>query len=276
MFTPQEVSDKTFPKASSFTAGYDLAAVDEFLDALTEDYTALYKENAALKTKLKILAEKVEEYRTTEDSMRSMLLAAQKMSDSLTAEAKEKSEKLLADARQESEKLLAEAKNSADVINRDLAWKTKEAQEKYAAAKAAMEDFVAQGLAMCHRQAEYLEQLPHSELPASAEPAVAPSAEPAPAAESAPAEEAAPAEETAPVTEQVIREEPAAEDPVMSQDTIRIIEKDILAAYEEQQKDEEKEEKKTEEPLPADTDFRSEFKLDLDELKFGRNYDPGK
>ena len=48
MFTPQEVSEKTFPKASGFNNGYGMAAVDEFLDALTEDYTALYKDNAAL------------------------------------------------------------------------------------------------------------------------------------------------------------------------------------------------------------------------------------
>ena len=93
MFTPQEVSEKTFPKSPSFSSGYDLAAVDEFLDTLTEDYTALYKENAALKTKLKILAEKVEEYRATEDTMRSMLLAAQKMAASMTEEAKEKGER---------------------------------------------------------------------------------------------------------------------------------------------------------------------------------------
>ena len=99
MFTPQEVSEKTFPKSSSFSSGYDLAAVDEFLDTLTEDYTALYKENAALKAKLKILAEKLEEYRATEDTMRSMLLAAQKMAASMTDEAKEKSEKMLAEAR---------------------------------------------------------------------------------------------------------------------------------------------------------------------------------
>ena len=60
----------------------------------------------------------------------------------------------------------------------------------------------------------------------------------------------------------------------MKQDTVRIIEKDILAAYDEQTEKAEKPEKP--EPLPADTDFRSEFKLDLDELKFGRNYDPNK
>ena len=91
MFTPQEVSEKTFPKSASFSSGYNMASVDEFLDALTEDYTALYKENAALKTKLKILAEKMEEYRATEDAMRSTLLAAQKMAAAMTEEAKEKS-----------------------------------------------------------------------------------------------------------------------------------------------------------------------------------------
>ena len=37
MFTPQEVSEKTFPKASGFNNGYGMAAVDEILDALTED-----------------------------------------------------------------------------------------------------------------------------------------------------------------------------------------------------------------------------------------------
>ena len=61
MFTPQEVSEKVFPKASFGGGGYSMGAVDEFLDALTEDYTALFKENVTLKTKLKVLAEKVEE-----------------------------------------------------------------------------------------------------------------------------------------------------------------------------------------------------------------------
>ena len=60
MFTPQEVSEKVFPKASFGSGGYTMSAVDEFLDTLTEDYTALYKENVALKAKLKVLAEKIE------------------------------------------------------------------------------------------------------------------------------------------------------------------------------------------------------------------------
>ncbi len=63
MYTPQEVAEKKFPKAAGQGNGYSMMAVDEFLDGLTEDYTALYKENAALKAKLKMLVEKVEEYR---------------------------------------------------------------------------------------------------------------------------------------------------------------------------------------------------------------------
>ena len=156
MFTPQEVSEKTFPKSSSFSSGYDLAAVDEFLDTLTEDYTALYKENAALKAKLKILAEKLEEYRATEDTMRSMLLAAQKMAASMTDEAKEKSEKMLAEARSQREQILEEAQNAAAVANRDFQQKTEAARQKLSAAEEAMKDYVAKSLALCRTQTQFL------------------------------------------------------------------------------------------------------------------------
>ena len=47
MLTPQEVSERAFPKASF--GGYNMTQVDEFLDVLTEDYSALYSENAVLK-----------------------------------------------------------------------------------------------------------------------------------------------------------------------------------------------------------------------------------
>ena len=52
MLTPQEVSERAFPKASF--GGYNMGQVDEFLDLLTADYTALYNENAVLKNKMKV------------------------------------------------------------------------------------------------------------------------------------------------------------------------------------------------------------------------------
>ena len=53
MLTPQEVSSRAFSKATF--GGYNMAMVDEFLDELTDDYTALYKENTALKAIRKYL-----------------------------------------------------------------------------------------------------------------------------------------------------------------------------------------------------------------------------
>lgn len=96
MMTPQEVSQHAFSKA--VMGGYNMAMVDEFLDALTEDYTTLFKENAVLKSKMKVLVEKIEEYRSTEDAMRSALLAAQKMANTMVEEAKAKREELLESA----------------------------------------------------------------------------------------------------------------------------------------------------------------------------------
>ena len=100
MMTPQEVSEHVFSK-SAF-GGYNMTMVDEFLDELTDDYTALYKENAALKAKMKVLVDKVEEYRATEDAMRRALLAAQTMASNMVSEAEEKKETLLADAELEA------------------------------------------------------------------------------------------------------------------------------------------------------------------------------
>ena len=113
MYTPQEVSEKTFPKSSGLSSGYSMTAVDEFLDGLTEDYTALYKDNTTLKAKLKVLAEKVEEYRATEDAMRSTLLAAQKMAAQMVAEAQAERDKSIAEAHAEKEKTISNAQAEA-------------------------------------------------------------------------------------------------------------------------------------------------------------------
>ena len=67
MLTPQEVSEHTFQKVSF--GGYNMAQVDEFLDVLTSDYSALFNENAVLKSKMKVLVDKVEEYRSTAEAM---------------------------------------------------------------------------------------------------------------------------------------------------------------------------------------------------------------
>ena len=99
MLTPQEVSERAFQKASF--GGYNMSQVDEFLDILTGDYSALYNENAVLKSKMKVLVDKVEEYRSTEEAMRKALMAAQRMADDLVQEAERKKSELMAQAEKE-------------------------------------------------------------------------------------------------------------------------------------------------------------------------------
>jgi cell division initiation protein len=109
MLTPQEISGKEFVKA--VFGGYDMSAVDDFLEKLTADYAALYKENAILKSKIKVLVEKVEEYRTTDDAMRMALLTAQRMSEEITSEAKKKSEEMLRQADKDVRDRLSDMNN---------------------------------------------------------------------------------------------------------------------------------------------------------------------
>lgn len=96
MFTPQEIQEKTFEKA--VFGGYDMQTVDEFLEPLTEDYITLYRENAVLKSKMKVLVEKLEEYRAQEQTMRSAIVSAQRTADAMVADAERKCAQLMSDA----------------------------------------------------------------------------------------------------------------------------------------------------------------------------------
>ena len=97
MFTPQEIQEKTFVKA--VFGGYDMQTVDEFLEPLTEDYITLYKENAILKSKMKVLVEKLEEYRAQEQSMRKAIISAQRTADNMIAEAEKKAAEVMNNAK---------------------------------------------------------------------------------------------------------------------------------------------------------------------------------
>ena len=96
MFTPQEIQEQTFSKA--VFGGYDMQQVDDFLEPLTEDYITLYKENSVLKAKMKILVEKLEEYRAQETQQSSAVADAQAKSAQMLKEAQAKCAAMLQNA----------------------------------------------------------------------------------------------------------------------------------------------------------------------------------
>ena len=96
MFTPQQIDQISFGKATF--GGYNVDDVDEFLEPLCEDYVTLYKENALLKSKMRVLVGKLEEYRKNEAAMKEAVAEAKKTCDKMVHEAQLKCEKMLNEA----------------------------------------------------------------------------------------------------------------------------------------------------------------------------------
>lgn len=104
MLTPSDILNHKFDKAGVF--GYRPDDVDVFLNEVAGDYAALLREKEELEDKLEVLAGKLEEYRADEESLRTALLGAQKLGDSIVKESKVKAEEILRDATIKSERAI--------------------------------------------------------------------------------------------------------------------------------------------------------------------------
>ena len=167
MLTPQQIDQVSFGR-STF-GGYDMQQVDEFLEPLTEDYVTLYKENALLKSKMRVLVGKLEEYRKNEASMKDAVINAQKTCDKMVAEAEAKCARMLSSAS------AAAAAPSAPSVNSDamVAAENARVQEARKAAAAKIGELQDQ-LRTC---IQALERIKDANAPT---PAPAPKAAPAP------------------------------------------------------------------------------------------------
>ena len=248
MLTPQEITDKVFVKA--VFGGYDMTGVDDFLEALSADYTALYKENAILKSKLKVLVEKVEEYRSTEDSMRMALLTAQRMGEEITLDANKKKEEMLRSADYEAKNRLADT--AKRIANEEL---------RLNAATQETAKFIKLSQEIIRRHSEFLTKLETVRRAAQADPA--PAAPPPAYGErvSETAQQIGAAGERLTNTDRRVYENaPAAEpgNPVSQP-----------AAY----YNDEGEPTKLYQPNDANDPATPRPKFDFDDLKFGSNFD---
>lgn len=154
MFTPQQIEQISFNRATF--GGYDMHSVDELLEPLTEDYITLYKENALLKSKMKVLVSKLEEYRNNENSMKDAIVNAQKTCDKMVKEAEAKCTKMLSDANAAAAE---NAKNASSLI----AAENQRVEEAKQAAAAKISDLQEQ-LKLC---VQALERIKTANRPAS-------------------------------------------------------------------------------------------------------------
>lgn len=191
--TPQDIREKTFEKA--MFGGYDMAAVQNYQEEVATELANAQKEIAVLKGKMKVLVDKIEEYRASEDAMRLAILSAQKVGKQIED-----------DAQARADKILSEAKNTSDRILGGLQHETANEEAKLLNAKTSCAKFLEDVRNLCLTQLEYLDGVAGSKAASAPRPtASAAPAEPAPAA---PAEPVPAAQPEAPAAGQPVQAEP--------------------------------------------------------------------
>lgn len=111
MLTPETIASRRFDKQ---VGGYKQDEVEMFLQQVAGEYAKLLSEKEDLEEKIEVLAEKVEQYREDEDSLRSALIGAQKLGDSVIRESKSKAEYILREAQAQADQILENAQKSIE------------------------------------------------------------------------------------------------------------------------------------------------------------------
>ena len=187
MITPQQIDQISFSQARH---GYDMEQVDKILEPLTEDYVALYKENALLKSKMRVLVGKLEEYRKNEAAAKDAVESARRSADRMVQEAEAKWAQMMRQAQAAAAAAPAPAPKapSADAIVAVEKARVAEARKTAAARITEIQTQMQQCI-------QALDRIKNANVTPAAAPA-APAAAPAPVAPAAPK---APAKKEAPV-----------------------------------------------------------------------------
>ena len=152
MLTPQDLQEIGFQTAK--IGGYVKSEVDEVLAPLMDDYVALYKENAVLKSKMRLLVERLETYRANEANMKAAMEQAQKTCDTMIEE-----------ARRRGDEIVDQANRDAKSRSRDLDSAVEAESDRLRRAKESTAEFVTAVEAQIARQQEILEVLKGMDLP---------------------------------------------------------------------------------------------------------------
>ena len=264
MISPQELQNKKFEKA--VFGGYDMAGIDEFLDVLIPDYTALYKENMSLKNKMKVLVDKIEEYRSVDEEMRKALYSAQVTARELVQKTQAESQQVLEGARREAENILEAAHAEAEGRVAGMQQAIHEEEERLRQAREVSAAYSQTVIELLQKSITAIQMIADSAPEAGS---VAPPAAPAVAVPTAPAAPAAAAEEG---------EKPEKQDGVDPMLETRVFER-VQAA--QQAAEEALQASLGQKDAPAPTEPKQEApsledtaRFKFENLKFGKDYQP--
>lgn len=126
---PNDILNVKLEKSGLF--GYKVEDVDNYIEYIHNYVSQSEIEKQELEAKIKVLAEKIKEYKNQEENIREALLGAQKLATNVVNEAKEKAEKMIYEAKDratskvkyaqlDAEKLLKETKFNIEKEQKSL------------------------------------------------------------------------------------------------------------------------------------------------------------
>ena len=128
MLTPMDIHAKEFGR--SFR-GFDEAQVNDFLNEVMQDYTAVLDENERLRAELLHERKTIEDFRRMEQSMRESIALAQKTAEDVTTQAKRSADLMIETAAKEAQNLRREGALQAKAQLDDAADKVRAVVAEY-------------------------------------------------------------------------------------------------------------------------------------------------
>ena len=126
MFNADEIRQITFEKV---VRGYRPEDVESFMEKIADEFETLANEKQEIESQLYILAESIERYKTEEEAIKTTLINAQKLGESIIAESRQKAEAILKDANIRKNDILASAHEEFAMYEENLARIKKETND---------------------------------------------------------------------------------------------------------------------------------------------------
>ena len=196
MIASEDVRRVTFERAMR---GYRCEDVDDYLKLVADSMDTLSAENDDLQKKLVVLAQRIDQYRAEEDTLRTTMINAQRLGENVIKEAKQKAAEIIRAATIRAEDREQHARDEVELAKQELITLRKEA-----------DNFKKTLIGMYREHIEVISKIPeyHGEEDDEAKPAMQEEA-PAPAPVQEP--EPQPAPEPQPVSQPEPEQEPEVE-----------------------------------------------------------------
>ena len=127
LLTVDDIKNASFRRANF--GGYKPEDVDAFIDDVQISFEQLIAEKEELLSRVKDLSAKVDKFYEEDNSIKSVILNAQKIAEKTLDDAKSKTSDMINSAAEKSEKMINEAKKKVS-INAEISEKLKEESSK--------------------------------------------------------------------------------------------------------------------------------------------------